>query len=78
MKFQTVSMDAIGIMSEEELGKTLSKLDSMIITSGNDKERKQLEKEHCYYMREREVRDVRQKEHLKYMETLNLNRYLNN
>lgn len=70
MKFQTVSMDAIGIMSEEEIGKTLSRLDSMIITTSNEKERKLLEKEHAYYAREKEIRELRSKSHLKYVETL--------
>lgn len=74
MKFNTVSMDAIAIMSEEELGKTTSRLESLIITAGNDKERKLLEKEHCYYAREREVRDARQKAHVKYVEVLTANK----
>lgn len=69
MKFQSVSMDTIAILSEEELGKTLSKLESLIITANNDADRKQLEKEHAYYSREREVRDLRSKAHLKYIET---------
>jgi hypothetical protein len=77
MKFQTVSMDTIAIMSEEELGKTTSKLESLIITAGNDKDRKQLEKEHCYYMREREVRDHRQKAHARYVETVLTNKLVN-
>lgn len=77
MKFQSLSMDTIAIMSEEELGKTVSKLESMIITAGNDKDRKSLEKEHSYYMREKEVRETRQREHVKYVERLNVNNRLN-